>query len=82
MESNSAGVWETHGTTSSSFGSLPERGDTTVPSTKLQMEDQPIGQDASPIEAATQTASATASVVEMTSPIIPPDQTEEEKQYI
>ena len=61
-ESNSAGVQERHVvTTSSSFGSLPERGDTTVPSTKLQMEDQLIGQDASLIEAATQTASATAS---------------------
>ena len=81
-ESNSAGVWDTHGTTSSSFWSLPERGDTTVPSTKLQMEDQPIGQDASPIEAATQTATITASVVKLASPIIPPNQTEEEKWYV
>ena len=58
MESNSAGVWETHGTTSS-FGSLPERGDTTVPSTKLQIEDWPIGQDASPVEVTTQTGGQT-----------------------
>ena len=35
MDSNLAGVWETCGTTPSSFGSLPERGNTTVPSTKL-----------------------------------------------
>ena len=81
-ESNSAGVWETHGTTSSLFGSPHERGDTTVLSTKLQMEDQPTAQDASPIEAATQTASATATVVKLTSPITPPDWTEEEKWYI
>ena len=46
------------------------------------MEDQPIGQDASLIETATQTASTTASGVKLTSPIAPPDQTEEEKWYI
>ena len=46
------------------------------------MEDQLIGPDASPIEAATQIASATISVVELTSPIILPDQTEEEKWYV
>ena len=46
------------------------------------MEDWLIGQDASPIEAATQTASTAASVVKLTSPIIPPNQTEEEKWYI
>ena len=82
VESNLAGVWETQGTTHSSFGSLPERGDTTVPSTKLWMEDWLIGQDASPIEAATQTASTTTLVVELTSPIVPPNWTEEEKQYV
>ena len=82
LESDSAGVWETCVTTSSSFGSLPERGDTTVPSTRLQMEDQPIGQDASLIKATTQTASATTSGVELTSPIVPPDWTEEEKWYV
>ena len=81
-ESNSAGVWEKCVTTSSSFGSLPESRDTTVPSTRLQMEDQPIGQDASLIEATTQTASATTSGVELTSPITPPNWTEEEKWYI
>ena len=53
-----------------------------VPSTRLQVEDQPIGQDASLIEAATQTASATTSGVELTSPIAPANWTEEEKQYI
>ena len=46
------------------------------------MEDQPIGQDASLIEAATQTASTTTSGVELTSPITPTNQTEEEKQYV
>ena len=78
VKSNPAGVQETCGTTSSSFRSLPQRGDTTVPSTKLQMEDWPIGQDVSPIEATTQTTSTTASEVELTSP----NQTEEEKWYI
>ena len=52
IESNPAGVQETCGTTISSFGSLLERGDITAPSTKLQIEDQLIGQDASLIEAA------------------------------
>ena len=46
------------------------------------MEDWVIGQDASLIEAATQTASTTTSVVQLTSPINPPDWTEEEKWYI
>ena len=46
------------------------------------MEDWPIGQDASLIEAATQTASATTSGVKLTSPIAPPNWTEEEKQYV
>ena len=82
MESGSAGVWETCVTTSSSFGSLPERGDTTVPSTRLRMEGWLICQDASLIKAATQTASTTASGVGLTHPIAPPSWTEEEKQYI
>ena len=46
------------------------------------MEDQPTGQDASLIEATTQTTSATTSGVKLTSPITPLDQTEEEKWYI
>ena len=46
------------------------------------MEDWPTGQDTSPIEATTKTASATKSVVKLTSPIVPPDWTEEEKWYI
>ena len=53
-----------------------------VPSTRPQTEDQPIGQDASLIEAATQTASATAPGVEMTSPITLPNWMEEEKWYV
>ena len=53
-----------------------------VPSTRLQVEDQAIGQDASLIEAATQTASTTMSGVELTSPIASPNQTEEEKWYV
>ena len=53
-----------------------------VPLTRLQVEDRPIGQDASLIEAATQTASATMSGVKLTSPITPPNQTEEEKWYV
>ena len=53
-----------------------------VPSTRLQVGDWPIGQDASLIEAATQTASATMSGVKLTSPIAPPKQTEEEKCYV
>ena len=82
MDSDPAGALETHVTTSSSFGSLPERRYTTVPSTRLQMEDQPIGQDASLIEATTQTASTTPSGVKLTSPIAPPDWTEEKKWYV
>ena len=53
-----------------------------VPSTRPQMEDRPIGQDASLIEVATQTASATVSGVKLTSPITPPSQMEKEKQYV
>ena len=41
-DSDSTGAWETHVTTSSSFGSLPERRYTTVPSTRVQVEDQMI----------------------------------------
>ena len=83
MESNSAGVWETHDTTSSCHLDLPLRGETPQSSQpNFQMEDQLTGQDTSLIEAATQTASATTSVVKLTSPIVPPNWTEEEKQYI
>ena len=78
MESNSAGVWETCDNTPSLFEPPTERGDATVLSTKPKMEDWLTGQDASLIEAATQPASATTLVVELTSPIIPPDQMEEE----
>ena len=46
------------------------------------MQHQLIGQDASPIEATTQTASATTLVVKLISPNIPPNQTEEENWYI
>ena len=46
------------------------------------MEDQLIGQDASFIEEATQAASTTMSGVNMTSPITPPNQTEEERWYV
>ena len=53
-----------------------------VLSTKTKMEDWLTGQDASPIEAATQPASTTALVVEVTSPIIPPNQTEMERWYM
>ena len=82
MESNSAGVQETCGTTPSLFEPPPERGNATVLSTKPKMEDQPTGQDASPIEATTQPASAATLVVKLTSPIIPPDWTEEERWYM
>ena len=50
--------------------------------TKPQMEDWPMGQYASFIEVATQAASATMSGVSMTGPITPPDQVEEERQYV
>ena len=82
VESNSAGVWETCGTTPSLFEPPPERGDTTALSTKPKMEGQLTGQDASPIEAATQPASATTSVAGLTSHIIPPNWMEEERQHI
>ena len=71
-DSGPAGAQEMCVATSTSFGSIPERIYTTVPSARLQVEDQPIGRDASLIEAATQTASATVSGIELTSPIIPP----------
>ena len=53
-----------------------------VPSTRLQVDGQPIGQDTSLIVAATQTASTTVSGVQLTSPITPPNWAEEEKQYV
>ena len=81
-ELNSAGVQETSGTTPSLFESPPERGDAAVLSAKPKMEDQPTGQDASLVEAATQPDSAATSVFELTSPIVPPDWTEEERWYV
>ena len=62
-------------------GPLPE-GNTTVLSTEPKMKDWPTGQDASPIEAVTQLVPPTASVVKLTSPIIPSSQTEEERWYM
>ena len=53
-----------------------------TPLTRLQVDDQPVGQDTSLMEAATQTASTTMSRVELTSPITSPDQTEEENWYV
>ena len=46
------------------------------------MEDQLIGQDASLIEAVTQTVSTTMSGVKLTSPITSPIWMEEEKWYV
>ena len=74
-KSGPPGAWEMHVTTSESMY-------TTVPSTRLQVDDRPIGQNASLIEAATQTSSATLSEVELTSPIAPPHWAEEEKWYV
>ena len=73
MGSNAVETWETCGTTPSLFGPPPGRRDATVLSTKSKVEGQLTGQDASPIEAMTQP------VVELTSPITPPNQTEEER---
>ena len=80
LELKSAEVWETCDNTPSLFESPPERGDAMVFPTKPKMEDWPTGQDASPIEAATQPASTPTSMVELTSSIVPPDQMEEERQ--
>ena len=46
------------------------------------MKDWPTGQEASPIEAVTQLAPPTASVVKLTSPIAPSNQTEKERWYV
>ena len=73
---------EPHVTISPSFGPIPEGRYTMVPSTRLWVEDQLIGQDASYIEAATQTASATVSGVELTSAITSATWMEEEKWYV
>ena len=62
-------------------GPLPE-GNATVLSTEPEMKDWLTGQDTSPIEAITQLVPTTALVVEITSPIILSDQTEEERWYI
>ena len=82
VDSKSAGVWETHGTTPSLFEPPPERGDATVLSTKPKMEDWLTGQDASPIEVETQPASAATLVLKLTSPIVPPNWMEEERWYV
>ena len=46
------------------------------------MEDWPIGQDTSLIEATTQPASTATSVFQLASPIIPPDWMEEGRWYV
>ena len=61
---------------------ISERTYTMVPSTRPQVDNQPIGQDASLMEATTQTASTTMSGVKLTSPITPPDWTEEKDWYV
>ena len=63
----------------------PLEGDTTILSTKPKVEvlkDLLIGQATSPIEAVTQIVPTTALVVGLTSPIIPSDQTAEERWYV
>ena len=55
---------------------------TLVPSTRLQVDDQPVEQNASFMEATTQTDSPTMSRVELTRPIAPQDRTEEENWYV
>ena len=49
---------------------------------RLQVDDQPVEQNASFMKATTQTASPTMSRVELTRPIIPLDRMEEENQYV
>ena len=71
-------VWQTL----SGLGNPLPDGDATVLLTKPEMEDLLTGQDASPIEAVTQLVPTTASVVELTSSIVPSDQTEEERWYM
>ena len=80
--SSYAGDQEACVTTPPLFGSIPERRHTIVPSTRPQTEDWLIGQDACLIVVTTQTASTTMPGVEMTSPINPSDQTEEERWYV
>ena len=55
---------------------------TMVPLTRLQVDDWPVEQNASFVEATTQTASPTMSGVKLTRPITPPDRTEEENWYV
>ena len=55
---------------------------TTVPSTRLQVDDQPVGQNASLMEANIQGASPTMSGIRLTSPIASPDGMEEENWYV
>ena len=61
---------------------ISERTYTMVPLTRPQVDNQPIQQDASLMEAATQTTSTTMSRVELTSPIAPLDWMEEENRYV
>ena len=70
------------GHTPPSLADPPPEGNATVLSTKPKMRDWLTGQDASPIEAITQLVPTTALVVKLTSPIIPSDQTEEERWYM
>ena len=55
---------------------------TVVLSTGLQVDEQPVGQNASLMEATTQAASPTMSGVKLMSPIASPDGMEEENQYV
>ena len=70
------------GHTLSGLGNPLLEGDAIVLSTKPKMEDWLTGQDARPIEAVTQLVPTTALVVELTSPIIPSNQTKQERQYM
>ena len=66
----------------SPYVTISERTYTMVPLTRLQVDDPPVGQDTSLMEAATQTASTTMSGVELTSPIALLDWMEEENWYV
>ena len=68
-------------TTPPSYGSICERRHTTVPPIRPQMEDQLIRQEASFIGAATPAASSTMLGVNMTRPVTPPNQMEQDRWY-
>ena len=57
----------------------PLEGNATVLSTEPEMKDWLTGQDASPIDVISQLVPTTTSVVELASPIVPSNQTEEER---